>query len=236
MEKALSSPERPRAVGYVRVSSKKQRDEGGSLEDQRESLIRHAVLTGLDLVEVFEDGGISGGKGEDKRPGLNAALEAVKSGTASVLIVKHIDRLARETDLAGFLRTSIKRAGGSLVIVDEAKADPYRRLLDGMLAEMERLRARERMKFTYAAKKQRGEWVGPVPYGYRLGANGSLVPEPSEAPTVERITALRERGESLRAIAETLNRSTVPTHSGKPWNAQTVNSILGRNRGTRSIG
>src|SRR5258706_8721169 len=90
MKKALATPEaRAKAVGYVRVSSKKQRDEGGSIEDQREALIRYAVLNGLDLVEVFVDGGISGGKAEDRRPGLSAALEAIKSGTASVFLTKH---------------------------------------------------------------------------------------------------------------------------------------------------
>jgi len=176
---------------------------------------------------VFEDGGISGGKGEDKRPGLNAALEAVKGRRAGILVTKHADRLSRDVDLAGFLKTSIKRAGGSLVILDEVKSDPYRKLLDGMLAEMERLRARERMKFTYAAKKERGEHVGPVPFGFRLEGT-QLVSEPAEIPTVARIRRERTAGTSLRGIAAALNRDRIPTRSGSPWNAQTVNAILRR--------
>ncbi len=227
MEALQTNPTKPKAVGYVRVSSKRQRDEGGSLEDQREAIIRHAVLTGLELVCTFEDGGISGGKDEGKRPGLAAALDEIKSGAASVLVVTHVDRLARDSDLAGYFRVTVKRAGGTLAVIAEAKDDPYRKLLDSMLAEMERLRARERMRFTYAAKKKRGEWVGGAPFGFRLKGTG-LVPEPSERDTVRRILTLHRRGLSLRAIVANLETRRVPTRSGRPWNPMSVLKILRR--------
>jgi DNA invertase Pin-like site-specific DNA recombinase len=227
MKRRLSSANRPSAIGYVRVSSKKQRDDGNSLDDQREAIIRHAVLSGLDLVEVFADGGISGGKGVDARPGLAAALAAIREGRASTLIVKHADRLARDSDLAGYLKIEVKKAGASLEIIDEAKDDPIRAAVDKMLAELERIRGSQRMKFVYASKKARGEWTGGVPFGYRVIA-GKLERIVAEQPIIERISALRAEGKALRKIAASLNEERIPTRSGKLWNAVTVSAIIDR--------
>jgi site-specific DNA recombinase len=233
MEKLIETPsKRTKAVGYVRVSSKKAAEDGGSLDDQRDAIIRHAVTSGLDLVGVFEDGGISGGKDEEKRPGLAAALDEIRSGSASTLVVKHADRLSRDADLAGHLRVIVKRAGGTLLVLDEARDDPYRKLLDSMLAEMERLRGRERMRFTYAQKAARGEHVGAVPYGYRLDGT-ALVPEPVEQEIVRRIVKAQRAGKSPRKIADKLNDDAVPTRRGKPWSHQHIRLILAREGGSK---
>ena len=227
--KTLDSPNRPRAVGYCRVSSRKQADQGHSLEAQREAVIREAVLGGLDLIDVYSDGGISGGKGEKSRPGLAAALSAIRSGAASVLIVKHADRLSRDTDYAGHLRTIVKEAGGRLVVIEEAKDDPIRNAVDKMLAELERIRGSQRMRGVHAARRAKGlPKLGPAPYGLRWAPGGRLEAAPEEAPELERIGSLRKAGHSLRAIASTLNGEGVPTRSGRPWNPQTVNAIVRR--------
>ena len=228
MARKLSTPNRTKAIGYVRVSSKVQAAEGRSLEDQRDAIIRHAVLNGMELVDVLADGGISGGKDEEKRPGLAAALDALRAGRASVLIVKHVDRLSRDSDLAGFLKVTVKRAGGALVVLDDTEKSPMEKLFDQVVAEIERLRGSERMKFVYAAKKSKGEWVGPVPFGFRLGSDGALEAVEAEAPIVERILARHASGASLRAIAAELNADAVPTRTGKAWNPMTISGIVKR--------
>lgn len=228
MAKKLAAPDRPRAIGYVRVSSAKQAAEGGSLEAQRDAIIRAAVLSGLDLLDVFADAGISGGKDETKRPGLAAALEAIESGRASVLIVKHSDRLSRDSDLAGFLAVQVKRAGGRLEIIDEAKNDPIRTAVDKMLAELERIRGSQRMKTFHATRKAKGLPAGPAPFGFTVGEDGKLVPLASEYPTVERVRSLRAAGSSLRQIVATLNADDILSPTGKSWNPATVAKILSR--------
>jgi len=46
---------------------------------------------------------------------------------------------------------------------------------------------------------------------------------------VRRIERQRARGDSLRVIAESLNRDRVPTaQGGKQWHASTVRGILAR--------
>ena len=230
MEKRLASPNRPAAIGYVRVSSKKQRDEGNSLDDQREAIIRHAVLSGFELVDIFADEGISGGRDEKGRPGIAAALDSIRSGRASMLIVKHADRLSRDSDFAGYLKIEVRKSGGRLEIIDEAKNDPIRAAVDKMLAELERIRGSQRMKFVHAAKKSKGLWTGAVPFGYHLGEDQKLHPVASEQPVIRRIEALRAEGSTLQRIVDQLNADDVPTRSGKRWNAQTVNAILQREK------
>lgn len=231
MAKRLTSTSKPRAIGYVRVSSKQQVAEGRSLDDQRDAIIRHAVLNGMELLDVVADGGISGGKDEEKRPGLSAALDTIREGRASVLIVKHVDRLSRDSDLAGFLKVTVKRAGGKLVVLDETEKSPMERLFDQVVAEIERLRGSERMKFVYAAKRSKGEWVGPVPFGFRLAQDGTLEAVKSEALVVDRIVARAASGASLRAIAAELNADAIPSPSGGAWNPMTVSNVV--KRGTK---
>ncbi|MGH4019419.1 MAG: recombinase family protein, partial [Pseudonocardiaceae bacterium] len=64
------------------------------LDAQRATVHAEAERRGLRLVEVFTDEGISG-KSTDGRPGPAAALDAVESGRAAVLVVAKLDRLSR---------------------------------------------------------------------------------------------------------------------------------------------
>jgi len=63
---------RTAVAGYVRVSTEQQADEGVSLDAQRTKLHAYAVAMDLDLVDVFEDAGLSAKS--LARPGLQAAL------------------------------------------------------------------------------------------------------------------------------------------------------------------
>jgi DNA invertase Pin-like site-specific DNA recombinase len=59
-----------RAALYVRVSTDHQ-----SVENQVRELKQVAERRGWTAVETYRDAGISGAKGRDKRPGLDAGLE-----------------------------------------------------------------------------------------------------------------------------------------------------------------
>ena len=178
---------------------------------------------------MYADGGVSGGKGERSRPGLSAALDAIRSGKAEALIVKHADRLARDSDLAGHFRITVKEAGGRLVVIDEAKDDPIRQAVDKMLAELERIRGGQRMKTWNAERKAKGLPAGYAPFGMRRAADGRLEPDPEAAATVARIVRMRAQGASLRTIASALNADHTP---GRTWNPMTVSGVVKRQGGT----
>ena len=90
-----------RAAIYTRVSTKAQADKHGS-EYQREALTKLAEQRGWDVVEVFNDEGVSGRK--KQRPGLTALTHKLRRGQFDVVAVWRFDRLARSLQhLIGFL-------------------------------------------------------------------------------------------------------------------------------------
>ena len=62
-----------RVAIYLRVSTSKQ-----DTDNQRRELLAVAARLGWDVVRVYEDAGISGAKGRDKRPGLDAMAQGGK--------------------------------------------------------------------------------------------------------------------------------------------------------------
>lgn len=225
--KRLTSPATLRAVGYVRVSTGKQADKGGSPGVQRDRIADFCTLHRFDLIGVFEDT-VSGAKDERKRPGLASALQVIADRQASVLVVPDVDRLARDSDLIGFLRVTVERSGGTLmVIADEGESDEAR-LLRQLLAQLERNRIRARMRVWSAARVAKGLPMGYAPFGFRKAPDGRLEAVESEAPTLERILARHAAGASLRAIAAELNADAVPTRTSKAWNAMTISNIVRR--------
>src|SRR4051794_39151902 len=89
-----------RAAIYLRVSTDEQ-----TTENQRRELQAVAEQRGWKIVEVYEDAGISGAKGRDKRPGLDAMLKDAVRGKFNVVMAWSVDRLGRSlSDLVGGLK------------------------------------------------------------------------------------------------------------------------------------
>ena len=61
---------------YIRVSTSKQ-----DTDNQRRELEAVANRSGWKVVRVYEDAGISGAKGRDQRPGLDAMMKAVNASS-----------------------------------------------------------------------------------------------------------------------------------------------------------
>jgi DNA invertase Pin-like site-specific DNA recombinase len=89
------------AVGYARVSTKRQGEKGSSLEAQRAAIQAYSDAMGYTLIEIFEDvsSGV-GAKSFHNRKRLQSALDLADHNDA-VLIVWDWDRLSRH---AGFER------------------------------------------------------------------------------------------------------------------------------------
>jgi putative DNA-invertase from lambdoid prophage Rac len=64
-------------------------------------------------------------------------------------------------------------------------------------------RIRERIGQVKADQKARGRYLGgKVPFGFRRGESGELIPYEAEQEAIREIIALRAQGKPLRAIAE----------------------------------
>ncbi|MGD0947586.1 MAG: recombinase family protein [Candidatus Binatia bacterium] len=97
-----------RVIGYVRVSSD---DQQLGPDAQRVALEQWCAANGGRLVLTCTDRGVSGGAALDQRPGLLAALAAIKELAAGVLLVAKRDRLARDTLVAATVEQLAETCG-----------------------------------------------------------------------------------------------------------------------------
>ena len=116
------------------------------------------------MVRVFEDAGISGSNGRDKRPGLDAMLKAVSAKEFDIVAAWSVDRLGRSlTDLIGILQNEYVRASSSSSISNARHVDPGGRAMFQMLgvfAEFERGIIRERVNAGLARARAKGTTLG----------------------------------------------------------------------------
>src|SRR4051812_16022467 len=82
-------------VGYLRVATFDHADRDYGIDVQRARVAALCRAERLELVASFTDVGVAGTTPLHERPGLRAALTAIKGGEASALVVARFDRLAR---------------------------------------------------------------------------------------------------------------------------------------------
>jgi DNA invertase Pin-like site-specific DNA recombinase len=135
-----------RAALYVRVSTDHQ-----SVENQVRELKQVAERRGWTVIEVYRDAGISGFKGRDKRPGLDAMLKDANRRKFDIVMAWAIDRLGRSLiDLLGTIE-HLEKVGVDLYL-DQQNIDtttPTGRLLfqiTGAFGEFERSMIRQRVR------------------------------------------------------------------------------------------
>jgi DNA invertase Pin-like site-specific DNA recombinase len=88
-----------RVALYLRVSTSEQ-----TTHNQQRELQAVADRHKWDVVGVFEDAGISGAKGREQRPGLDAMMKVVSLREVDMVAAWSVDRLGRSLiDLLGFL-------------------------------------------------------------------------------------------------------------------------------------
>lgn len=222
-----------KAIGYVRVSTEGQAQDGVSMAAQEAKLRAWADLNGAESVTIFQDAGISG-KRADNRPGLQEALNVVSKGDA--LIVYSLSRLARSTRDTIAIAEALDKRGADLVSMAEkidtttAAGKMVFRML-AVLSEFERDQVSERTRLALAHKRACGEKTGgDIPYGYRLEA-GRLLPDAPEQKAIGLIHRLHGKGYSLRGIAHVLEARGYRTKTGRAnWNPKTVAAIMERER------
>src|SRR5215471_2442058 len=174
-----------RAVAYLRVSTEKQADKGVSLEAQAANVRAYAQLYELELVDVVVDAGASA-KTLD-RPGLQKALEMLRTGQAEAFLVAKLDRLTRSVVHLGQLVEDFFAEGKwALLSVGEqidTRSAAGRLVLNvlGSVSQWERETIGERTSAAMQHKASVGEYTGgDFPYGYRLGPDGERLIEDQE--------------------------------------------------------
>ncbi len=223
-----------RAIGYLRVSTTEQATSGLGLEAQRAALTSAATRLGALLAGVYEDAGLSGSLAAEDRPGLLAAIDALRRG--DILLVAKRDRLGRDVVAVALVERLIARKGARVVSAagegtdgDDPTAILMRRIIDAF-SEHERLLIGARTKAALKAKRARGERAGNVPFGFRATPEGRLEREDREQMIIAEAVALRAAGRSFRDIALDLACRGFIGRAGRPLGLAQVHAILKRTR------
>jgi DNA invertase Pin-like site-specific DNA recombinase len=215
-------------VGYIRVSTEGQAEEGASLDAQRARLASFATATDLDLVAIESDAGLSAKN--LSRPGLQRALARLDDGEADGVLVAKLDRLTRSVRDLGDLVERYFAARFALVSVGDSidtRSAGGRLVLNVLVsvAQWEREAVSERTREAMAHLKKQGRRFG----GPALGESVAGVPPAAgELVAVRRIFALRAKGLTLAAIASALTAEGHPTKRGGRWCAEIVRRVLTR--------
>jgi DNA invertase Pin-like site-specific DNA recombinase len=149
-----------RAAIYVRVSTDKQ-----TVENQVMELRQIAERRGWEVVETYNDAGISGSKGRDQRPGLDQMLKDASKRRFDVVMAWAIDRLGRSLiDLLGTVQ-HLEACNVDLYLDQQAidTTTPTGKLMfqiTGAFAEFERSMIRQRVKAGLARAIEQGTKSG----------------------------------------------------------------------------
>ena len=163
-----------RAALYLRVSTNEQ-----TTENQRRELVAVAERAGWTIVDIYEDAGVSGAKGRDKRPAFDKLCKDAARRRFDIVAAWSVDRLGRSLqDLVSFL-SDIHGFGIELYLHQQGidtttPAGKAMFQMLGVFAEFERSMIRERVHAGLARAK----------------ANGVTLGRPQTLPTTE--AAIRE--------------------------------------------
>lgn len=176
-----------KAALYLRVSTS-----GQTTENQERELRAVAERAGWEIVEVYQDHGISGAKGRDKRPAFDRLCKDAAKRKFDVVAAWSVDRIGRSLqDLVAFL-SELHALKVDLYLHQQGidtttPAGKAMFQMMGVFAEFERAMIRERVNAGLA----------------RTVAKGTKLGRPKLAPATEAaIRAALSRGESIRKTAK----------------------------------
>lgn len=202
-------------IAYSRVSTEEQANSGLGLADQKAVIASEAARRCWNDVLHLSDDGYSAKN--LSRPAIAEALELLRAGHASTLVVSKLDRLSRSLlDFANLMQTA-KKQGWELVVLDLAvdTTTPSGQLMASVMAsfaEYERALIGARTSAALQQLKASG-----VRLGRPVALNSSIR---------QRIVAERGSGRTLAAIAQGLTDDGVPTARGGKWYPSTVKAVL----------
>ncbi len=228
-----------RSFGYTRVSTRRQADDGVSLLEQPESILRYAAAKGLPVPLVFVDPAVQGNTPFADREGGAAIVAAARPGDH--VIVTTIDRGFR--NLADFLNwfDAWNQSGIHLHMVDFAGASidhstPLGQFVVKMfalIAEWEKKQIGARCSAAAGFLKAQGLYHnGMVPLGFKpkknpKGAGYYAVPDPEVRRIMGQVLDWHLAGKTHWAIWQHCRAVKMPLPKGsgrrpKEWSANYV--------------
>lgn len=173
-----------KVIGYKRVSTELQKEDGYSLEYQHQEIEKYCEESSYELVGVYADEGKSGTKVYEMkdmadrkitRPGLFAMLDRLKQGDIAYVVVLATNRLWRSQEANLFISSRLKKLGVGVKQITQpmftlAQGGTVDALLSDILVALDSYEVgeiRAKMIRGRLAKAQKGGYAGGrVPFGY----------------------------------------------------------------------
>ena len=212
---------------YLRVSTEDQAREGFSLPEQKERLETFCKFKGYEIVDYYEDAGISAKTG-NYRPEFERLKEDIKSKRINTIIALKLDRITRSIfdweKLMTFLdeNDAYIDCANDEVNTTNANGKMISRLLMSV-SQNEIERTSERTKVGLAGAIKQGHLPSQAPLGYKH-ENKKLVIDYSTKDVVVRIFELYYNGNSYQTISNILNEEQVLGKTN--WRDSTITAIL----------
>jgi DNA invertase Pin-like site-specific DNA recombinase len=216
------------AIGYIRVSRKKQGESGVGMDGQRAQIEKYAQLSGHKLTKIFREVASGMGDGELMRPEFVAACDLSKR-TGRPIIVASLDRVCRNVkafeEAIRKLKLKVISAklgpdADSVVIQAQAARDQREGELIGerTKAKLDELRA-QGVKLGNRKNLAEAQQKGAA-------ANSAIGRERLEE-FMRALAEVRQTGaSSVKEIAAALNRSGHRTARGGEWAEANVHRML----------
>jgi len=229
------------AVGYVRVSTLQQAENGTSVDDQKERIKKESEHRGLKLSKIYSDEGVSGKS--TIRPEFEKMLDDAKSGKFDVILFTKLDRLARNVrDILNIFHETDKLGIGMICIDDPAintdsKMGPVILSIMGSFAQFERELIRSRTTAGRMSKWKSGESImGNLPFGYKKNAETNkieiddkkrqIILRIFDLYLIERLSFIDVASRLTEEGYETPSSLNGRKDASNKWNMNTVREIL----------
>ncbi|HZK44219.1 MAG TPA: recombinase family protein [Syntrophomonadaceae bacterium] len=224
-----------KVFGYVRVSTETQAKSGYGAAAQKHAINDYCKNNNLELVEVFEDLGITGITIE--REGLTQLISSF-NGVEKVIVL-NTSRLWRNDTVRVLIKRQFELAGADIISIEQPsysiKADnPNDYLFNGimeLLDQYERMNTILKLARGRKSKAKSGvKGSGETPLGYKWKHDG--VDRPIvviDEPQADVVRIMYEKYIELGSIGKVknyLNEHKYLTKRGKPFNDMGVRNIL----------
>ena len=212
---------------YLRVSTEDQAREGFSLPEQRERLESFCKFKGYEIIDYYEDAGISAKTG-NYRPEFERLKNDIKAKKVNTIVALKLDRITRSIYDWENLMTFLDENNAYLDCVNDeinttsANGKMISRLLMSV-SQNEIERTSERTKVGLAGAIKCGHIPHVAPLGYKH-EDKKLVIDYSTKDIIVRIFDLYYNGYSYQKISNLFNEEKV---LGKDnWRDSTIQTIL----------
>jgi DNA invertase Pin-like site-specific DNA recombinase len=238
------------AVGYVRLSVEDRGNKGDSIETQKKIILKYIEEhSGLHLLKIYEDDGVSGGTYE--RPGFSKMIQDAENGMFSCILIKDVSRLGRNLIDTGYYVEKMLPSIGVRVISITDNYDSVKEGVDtnfalkSLFSEVYLLDIGRKVKSAIRNQMENGQYIGSrPPYGYLKSPEDKhrLVVDEEAAVIVKQIFQWAADGKSAMEIVRSLNCAGIVTPShhwfrlgiiqnvellgGNHWQSRTVRKLL----------